>query len=112
MYEQIFDQKLAISQEGVRIPKGFDFNNSQELNEDEILTTLGDDLIIKPTDQEGKQCFAVPYLWRKQLVQRLQNLDAGNWLIEKRVFGFGVSWRLGAKRGTLGVVEVISVGGV
>ena len=33
--------KSRVAQEGVRIPKGFDFHNSQELNADEVLTTLG-----------------------------------------------------------------------
>ncbi len=102
--------KSRVAQEGVRIPKGFDFHNAQELNADEVLTTLGDDLIIKPTDQ-GSSVSLFLTSGRKQLVQRLQNLDPGNWLIEKRVFGREVTIGL-LNNDPLGVVEVIPVGGV
>jgi D-alanine-D-alanine ligase len=102
--------KTRVAQVGVRTPKGIDFNNPQELDADDILTALGDDLIIKPTDQ-GSSVSLFFTSGRKQLVQRLQNLDPGNWLIERRVIGREVTIGV-LNNDSLGIVEVIPIGGV
>lgn len=102
--------KTRVAQEGVRIPRGFDFNNPQELNVDELLSMLGDELIIKPTDQ-GSSVSLFITSGKRQLEQRLLNLEPGNWLIEKRVFGREVTIGV-LNNDPLGVVEVIPVGGV
>jgi D-alanine-D-alanine ligase len=102
--------KTRVAKEGVRIPKGFNFQSPKDLNPEEVLSALGDHLIIKPTDQ-GSSVSLFLISGKNELEDQLQDLKDGNWMVEERIFGREVTIGV-LNNDTLGVVEVIPVGGV
>ena len=105
-----FKAKKRVSENGVRVPGGIEFHNPSELITSEIISGLGNDLIIKPTDQ-GSSVSLFLVSGEDELTQTLSQLRPGSWLLEERVFGREVTIGI-LEEHPLGIVEVIPVGGV
>ena len=102
--------KQVVKASGVRVSKDHFFTDPSAVQLDDILGTLGSDLVLKPTDQ-GSSVALYMIRGKEELQQALAQLPSGNWMIEKRVFGreftVGVLDHM-----PLGIVEVIPQGGV
>ena len=104
------DAKQKVSETQVLVAPAIYFQDPNEVTVEEILDTIGPDMILKPTDQGSSVALYVLH-GEKELAEVLSNLDSGNWMIEKRIFGREVT--VGVLNGdAMGVVEVIPQGGV
>ncbi|MBU61703.1 MAG: D-alanine--D-alanine ligase [Opitutae bacterium] len=102
--------KNRVWEAGVRVAPGRFFRDLNEVSASEVIATLGNDLIIKPTDQGSSVRLRVVKS-EHELQVLLPELPNGNWLIEKRIRGRELT--VGVLRGNpLGVVEVIPLGGI
>ena len=104
------DAKKRVAQNGVRVPKGLEFQNPEELETHEVLSMLGSELIIKPTDQ-GSSVSLYLASGADELASKLKLINSGNWLMEERIFGRELTIGI-LNEDTLGIVEVIPTGGV
>ena len=102
--------KQVVKKAGVRVSADCFFTDPSTVVVDDILHTLGPDLVLKPTDQ-GSSVALYMIAGKEELSAALAQLPSGNWMIEKRVFGreftVGVLDHM-----PLGIVEVIPQGGV
>ena len=105
-----FESKKAVAQAGVRVAPDFAFKDSSDLNIEDVLSSLGQDLVIKPIDQGSSVALYVLH-GEEELRATLKDLDSGNWMIEKRIFGREVTVGILGDC-SLGIVEVIPKGGV
>lgn len=105
-----FESKKAVAQAGVRVAPDFAFKDSSDLNIEDVLSSLGQDLVIKPIDQGSSVALYVLH-GEEELRDTLEELDSGNWMIEKRIFGREVTVGILGDC-SLGIVEVIPKGGV
>ena len=105
-----FESKKVVETAGVRVAPDFGFSDPREVNGEEILSQLGQDLIIKPVDQGSSVALYVIY-GSDQLENALKSISPGNWMIEKRIFGREVTVGILGDC-SLGIVEVIPKGGV
>lgn len=102
--------KKAVERASVRVSPGLSFKDPKELNIFEVLSSLGQDLVVKPIDQ-GSSVALYVLNGERELRETLHKITPGNWMIEKRVFGREVT--VGILNGcSLGIVEVIPKGGV
>ena len=102
--------KNRVWEAGVRVAPGRFFRDLSEVSASDLVATLGNDLIVKPTDQ-GSSVRLKVVKNEQELETLLPELPKGNWLIEKRIRGRELT--VGVLHGTpLGVVEVIPLGGV
>ena len=95
---------------GVRVAADLSFHDAKELNIVDILSQLGQDLVIKPIDQ-GSSVALYVLTGEEELRATLETLPPGNWMIEKRIFGREVTVGILGDC-SLGIVEVIPNGGV
>lgn len=102
--------KKRVSQVGVRVPRGIAFHDYRDLDSNEIISKLGDQLIIKPIDQ-GSSVSLFLTSGREDLEETLKMMQPGNWLLEQRIFGREVTIGV-LDEHSLGIVEVIPDGGV
>jgi D-alanine-D-alanine ligase len=105
-----FESKKIVEAAGVRVAPDFGFSDPMEVNNQEILSTLGQDLIIKPVDQ-GSSVALYVIKGADELNHALSSISHGNWMIEKRIFGREVTVGILGDC-SLGIVEVIPKGGV
>ena len=105
-----FESKKVVESTGVRVAPDFEFSDPSEVNSEEILSQLGQDLVIKPVDQGSSVALYVIH-GSDQLENALKTLPHGNWMIEKRIFGREVTVGILGDC-SLGIVEVIPKGGV
>jgi D-alanine-D-alanine ligase len=102
--------KEDVFSEGVRIPRGIQFKDPTSLDAEEVLSSFGCELIIKPIDQ-GSSVSLYLISGSDDLLNTLKQIQPGNWLLEERILGREVTIGV-LDRDTLGIVEVIPVGGV
>lgn len=105
-----FESKKVVGSTGVRVAPDFRFSDPSKVNSEEILSQLGQDLVIKPVDQGSSVALYVIH-GSDQLENTLGSLSHGNWMIEKRIFGREVTVGILGDC-SLGIVEVIPKGGV
>ena len=105
-----FESKKVVENAGVRVAPDFGFSDPKEVNGEDILSQMGQDLIIKPVDQGSSVALYVIH-GSDQLDNALKSLSPGNWMIEKRIFGREVTVGILGDC-SLGIVEVIPKGGV
>ncbi|MEK9772599.1 MAG: D-alanine--D-alanine ligase [Opitutae bacterium] len=105
-----FRAKKRVSENGVRVPRGIEFHDPSLLDSSEIISAFGKELIIKPRDQ-GSSVSLFLVSGKDELEQTLTQIKPGNWLLEERIFGREVTIGV-LEEHTLGIVEVIPVGGV
>lgn len=105
-----FESKKVVGSTGVRVAPDFGFSDPSKVNSEEILSQLGQDLVIKPVDQGSSVALYVIH-GSDQLENILGSLSHGNWMIEKRIFGREVTVGILGDC-SLGIVEVIPKGGV
>ena len=102
--------KVSVRNEGVRVSPDLVFSDPIKVNPVQVIEDLGPDLILKPTDQgSGVALYVLNGI--DELREALCTLKPGNWMIEKRVFGREVTIGILGDL-TLGIVEVIPIGGV
>jgi D-alanine-D-alanine ligase len=102
--------KEVVREAGVRVARDFVFSDPKEIDLDQVLSEIGQDLVLKPTDQ-GSSVALYVLNGKDELTDALSAIGSGNWMIERRVFGREVT--LGILGDVpLGVVEVIPMGGV
>jgi D-alanine-D-alanine ligase len=105
-----FESKKAVAKSGVRVAPDVVFHHPSEVNIPEVLSSLGQDLIIKPTDQGSSVALYVLH-GEEELRNTLNQIDPGNWMVEKRIFGREVTVGILGDC-SMGIVEVIPKGGV
>jgi D-alanine-D-alanine ligase len=105
-----FESKKVVATAGVRVAPDFEFSDPSEVNSEEILSQLGQDLVIKPVDQGSSVALYVIH-GSDQFENVLGTLSPGNWMVEKRIFGREVTVGILGDC-SLGIVEVIPKGGV
>ena len=102
--------KKRVSQAGVRVSQDETFLDPSSVDAEKVCSALGDDLIIKPTNQ-GSSIALFAIRGSEELNEVLIQLEMGSWMIEKRIFGREVT--VGLLDGkSMGVVEVIPEGGI
>lgn len=102
--------KNRVWEAGVRVAPGRFFRKPDEVSANELVTNLGPDLVVKPTDQGSSVELSI-VRGEEELAALLGELPVGNWLVEQRILGRELT--VGVLRGDpLGVVEVIPKGGV
>lgn len=102
--------KERVEQVGVRTSPGLAFTAPSTLSVSEITDSLGNDLVVKPIDQ-GSSVDLRMVSGSEELEAALEGIEAGDWLIERRIHGRELT--VGVLRGkSLGIVEVIPKGGV
>ena len=102
--------KQVVSGSGVRVSGDVCFTDPESINAKEICESLGEDLILKPTDQ-GSSVALYVIRGLSELKNALGEIQTGNWMLEKRIFGREVT--VGLLNGVpMGIVEVIPDGGV
>jgi D-alanine-D-alanine ligase len=90
---------------GLKVVPGFTFNPLDDVDIDSELKKLGDDIVVKPAD--GGSSMGLGFIkGKKQIINFLEKLPAGDWIIEKRIHGRELS--VGILNGkALGVVEIL-----
>jgi len=102
--------KRAAATRGVAGALDLVFSAAKKLSADEILLKLGDQLVLKPTDQ-GSSVGLHIIVGRAELEKALATVKSGNWIIEQRIFGRELS--VGVLNGhAMGVVEIKPKSGV
>ena len=102
--------KSCVANEGVRVARDICFKSPIDIDVDNILAELGQEMILKPTDQ-GSSVALYVISGADELRKSLQEIQYGNWMLERRVFGREVT--VGILNGVcMGIVEVIPQGGV
>lgn len=105
-----YDSKRVVHASGVRIAPDLKFNQPQKLDINAVLGKIGPDTIIKPVDQ-GSSVGLHVIKGENELLSILNELEDGDWMIEKRIFGRELT--VGILGGSpMGVVEVIPKGGL
>ena len=102
--------KAAAAACGIAVAAGLSFAAAQKPTADEVIATLGDQVVVKPNDQ-GSSVGLTIATDRTVLAQALAAITDGNWLIEQRVVGRELS--VGVVHGkAMGVVEIKPKSGV
>jgi len=102
--------KQAAAAQGVGGAKDLFFPAERKLSADEIVAKLGEQLVLKPTDQ-GSSVGLHIIENRAGLDKALAAATSGNWIIEQRIFGRELS--VGVLNGSaMGVVEIRPKSGV
>ncbi len=102
--------KAAAAACGITVAAGLSFSAAQKPTADEVIAALGDQVVVKPNDQ-GSSVGLTIATDRAVLVQALNSIKDGNWLIEKRLIGRELS--VGVIQGkAMGVVEIKPKSGV
>ena len=102
--------KDAVGAEGVRVCPGVAFLSNRRPSAASIVAQLGDQLVLKPNcsgSSVGLHVISSP----AQLGAILPRLDAGEWLVERRIVGRELT--VGLLRGrAMGVVEIVPKSGL
>jgi len=102
--------KQASAARGLKVIPGLVFPAGRKPSADEVVAQLGEAVVVKPNDQ-GSSIGLRIVSRRAELVEALAAISAGNWLIEKRIFGRELA--IGVLNGrALGVVEIRPKSGV
>jgi D-alanine-D-alanine ligase len=102
--------KRAAAARGVVGAKDVVFSADKKPSASEILAKLGEQLVLKPTDQ-GSSVGLHIITKRAELEIALESVTAGNWIVEQRIFGRELS--VGVLKGhAMGVVEITPKSGV
>jgi len=97
--------KRAAASAGVSVAAGVDFSGQEPMGVEQILSVLGDDLVIKPNN-EGSSIGLHFVRGAEELVDVLSRLSDCRWLAEARVAGREFTVGILHGRG-MGVVEII-----
>jgi len=102
--------KKTVAERGVGVAPGLTFSSDQKPTADEVVTALGEQVVLKP-NAEGSSVGLRVIESRSQLAVELAAVTPGNWLIERRIFGRELS--VGVLNGrAMGVVEIRPKSGV
>jgi D-alanine-D-alanine ligase len=102
--------KRAAVARGVIGAKDLVFSADHKLPAAEIVAKLGDQLVLKPTDQ-GSSVGLHVIAKTAELEKALETVTSGNWIVEQRIFGRELS--VGVLNGhAMGVVEIRPKSGV
>jgi len=102
--------KKCVSEVGVRVPKSFQFNDPAQCNPGDLISSLGENLVIKPVAQ-GSSVSLFLTSGLSELETQLKLISPGDWMVEERIYGREVTIGV-LDAHPLGVVEVIPLGGV
>jgi len=102
--------KRAVSAKSVRIAEGLTFSANQPPSAGEIISRLGEQLVLKPNDQ-GSSVGLHLIGNRTELETALATVREGTWLIEQRISGRELSVGV-LQNQALGVVEIRPKSGV
>ena len=105
-----YESKRVVHSSGVRIARDLKFNHPQKLDVNEVLGAIGPNAIIKPVDQ-GSSVGLHVIKGESELLSTLNELEDGDWMIEKRIFGRELTVGI-LDDSPMGVVEVIPKGGL
>lgn len=102
--------KKCVAAKGVRVSPDLCFQDPHSLDLAKVNQDVGIDLILKPTDQ-GSSVALYVISGKEELYTALTDIEVGNWMLERRIFGREVT--VGILNGVaMGIVEVIPQGGV
>ena len=92
------------------MPKSFQFNDPAQCNPGDLISSLGENLVIKPVAQ-GSSVSLFLTSGLSELETQLKLISPGDWMVEERIYGREVTIGV-LDAHPLGVVEVIPLGGV
>ena len=102
--------KQSCAAAGVAVIPGMLFAAAQKPTADQVIARLGEKVVVKPNDQGSSIGLRIVDS-RGELADALAGIKAGNWLIEKRIFGRELA--IGVLNGkAMGVVEIRPKSGV
>lgn len=102
--------KDAVAACGVPVVPGVRFDAASKPAVDAVVAQLGENLVVKP-NSEGSSVGLALVASRAELAEKLAQITAGGWLIERRITGRELS--IGVLRGkAMGVVEIRPKSGV
>lgn len=102
--------KAAVAAVGARVARGLRFAAARKPNADEVISALGEDVVLKP-NAEGSSVGLALVSGRAEVQAALENITAGEWLAEQRLRGRELS--VGVLNGqAMGVVEIRPRSGV
>lgn len=102
--------KRAAAKRGVGGAKDVVFSADKKPSVDEVLSKLGEQLVLKPTDQ-GSSVGLHIIANRAELEKAFATVTSGNWIIEQRIYGHELS--VGVLNGrAMGIVEIKPKSGV
>ena len=102
--------KAVAAENGVAVPEGRGFGADGVPSAAELVGELGGALVLKPADAGSSVRLSVTED-EAALAAALAGVDGGRWLVERRIRGRELTVGVLGGR-ALGVVEVVSVGGV
>jgi len=102
--------KREVLKAGVPVPKGIYFEDSRKCDVEEIVASLGSELILKPLNQ-GSSVYLQAIEGADELSEKLKELPLGKWLLEVRLQGRELTVGV-LEDEVLGIVEVIPQGGI
>jgi len=102
--------KDAAAARGVRVVPGLTFTAGAKPAAAEVVANLGTNLVVKPNAEGSSVGLALPTTLA-ELAAKLDAIDSGDWLIERRIIGRELS--IGVLNGkAMGVVEIRPKSGV
>ena len=102
--------KEAVAARGVPVVPGVRFDAASKPAVDAVIAQLGENLVVKP-NSEGSSVGLALVASRAELAEKLAQITAGGWLIERRITGRELS--IGVLSGkAMGVVEIRPKSGV
>ena len=102
--------KETVKKAGVRISPSITFSNPKKCDPSKIIDLLGRETVLKPVNQ-GSSVSLRMICGYENLIETLAEIESGEWMLEKRVIGREVTIGM-LDDHTMGIVEVIPVGGV
>lgn len=102
--------KEAAAARGVRVVPGLTFTAKAKPAAADVVAKLGENLVVKPNAEGSSVGLALPTT-QAELAAKLEAIDAGDWLIERRIVGRELS--IGVLAGkAMGIVEIRPKSGV
>ena len=102
--------KDAAAAKGVRVAEAVRFVAASKPTADEVVAKLGESVVVKPNN-EGSSVGLSVIGARAELAEKLATINAGSWLIERRIVGRELSVGvIGGK--AMGIVEIRPKSGV
>ena len=102
--------KETVALAGLTVARDLRFQFPGSVNAEEAVNKLGQQMVLKPTDQ-GSSVALHMISGLANLLEVLNTLEKGNWMLEERILGREISVGM-LQNNSLGIVEIIPEGGV
>lgn len=104
------EAKEAVACAGLTVARDLRFQSPDSIDAEEAVNKLGQQMVLKPTDQGSSVALHI-ISGSAHLLEVLNTLEIGNWMLEERILGREISVGM-LHNNSLGIVEIIPEGGV